>query len=163
MVFAAKAGVLIALVAGAGAVGVLGALAAGRPLLIGNGFTTANGYWPLSLGTEPILRAAGGTVLYYLLIALLSYGVGVIVRHTAAALSAVLTALFVLPMLTSLFTGKYAEWILKYSPMTAGLSIQATERLETMLLQPWEGLGLLAAYAGAALLTGAVLFAVRDA
>jgi hypothetical protein len=40
--------------------------------------------------------------------------------------------------------------------MNAGLSIQATER-------PWEGLGVLAAYTGGALLTGTILFKARDA
>jgi ABC-2 type transport system permease protein len=47
--------------------------------------------------------------------------------------------------------------------MNAGLSIQATERLDQLLLGPWEGLGVLAAYTGGALLTGTILFKARDA
>ena len=39
--------------------------------------------------------------------------------------------------------------------MNAGLSIQATERLDELPLGPWQGLGVLAGYAAATLLTGA--------
>jgi ABC-2 type transport system permease protein len=163
LVFAAKAIVVTVLVAVSGGLGVLGALAAGRPLLTRNGFTTAAGYPPLSLGDEPVLRAAGGTVLYLMLVGLLCLGAGIIVRHTAGALATVLAALFVTPIIASLFTGRWAEWITKYGPMTAGLSIQATERLDQLLIGPWQGLGVLAAYAAATLLAGAILFKVRDA
>lgn len=162
LVLATRTGIVTALVIGAGAVGVFGGLAAGRLLVIGNGFTAAAGY-PLSLGDEPVLRAACGTVLYLALIALLSHGVGTIVRHTAAGLSIVLTALFVVPVIAQLFSGRYALWITKYAPMNAGLRIQATERLDALSLGPWQGLGVLAAYAGVAVVGGAVLFAVRDA
>lgn len=164
VVLAAKAAVVTVLVAATGVAGVLGSLAAGRALLIGNGFTGASGYPPLSLANEPTLRAAGGTVLYFILVALLGYGIGMIVRHSGAALAIVLSALFVPPMLAPLFgDSRFAEWIMKYSPMTAGVSIQATERLDDLLIGPWAGLGVLAAYAGAAVLAGAVLFTLRDA
>jgi ABC-2 type transport system permease protein len=142
---------------------VLGALAAGRPLLIGHGFTADAGYPPLSPGDEPILRAAGGTVLYLMLVGLLCLGLGTALRHTPATLATVLSAFYVWPVVASLFTGDWAKWISKYAPMNAGLSIQATERLDELLLGPWQGLGVLAAYAGAALLAGAILFEARDA
>jgi ABC-2 type transport system permease protein len=44
--------------------------------------------------------------------------------------------------------------------MTAGLAVQFTRGAAP--IGPWHGLGVLAAYAGAALLVGTVLFAVRD-
>jgi ABC-2 type transport system permease protein len=47
--------------------------------------------------------------------------------------------------------------------MTAGLMIQATSDLERLPLRPWAGLAVLAAYAAAAMLLGAVLFTTRDA
>ncbi|MDQ7907695.1 ABC transporter permease [Phytohabitans sp. ZYX-F-186] len=163
LVFVAKAIVVTALVAGAGTVGVLGALAAGRPILSGNGFTTAAGYPPLSLGDEPTLRAAGGTVLYLLLVGLLSLGIGMSLRHTPAVLATVLSALFVWPIAASLLSGEWAARVMKYAPMNAGLAIQATERLDDLLIGPWQGLGVLAAYAAGTLLTGAVVFSLRDA
>jgi len=163
LVFAAKAIVVTALVAGTGALGVLGALAAGRPLLIGNGFTADAGYPPLSPGDGPVVRAAGGTVLYLVLVALLCLGVGLALRHTPATLATVLTAFYVWPVVASMFTGEWGRWVSKYAPMNAGLSVQATERLDQLLLRPWPGLGVLAAYAAGCLLAGAILFKARDA
>jgi hypothetical protein len=52
---------------------------------------------------------------------------------------------------------------MKYSPMTAGLGIQATRGLDRLPIGPWAGLGVLAAYAGVAMLAALILFKVRDA
>ncbi len=46
---------------------------------------------------------------------------------------------------------------------TAGLAIQATTGLHSLPIQPWAGLGVLAAWAAAALIIGGVLFWLRDA
>jgi ABC-2 type transport system permease protein len=48
-------------------------------------------------------------------------------------------------------------------PMTAGLCIQATVGVKTLPLTPWQGLGVLAAWACGALLLGAVALCLRDA
>jgi ABC-2 type transport system permease protein len=163
-VLAAKAAVVTAIVLAAAAVSVLGSLAAARGILPGNGFTAANGYPPLSLADGPTARAYGGTVLYFGLIGLLSLGVGVAVRHTAAALSIVLSVLFVAPIAAVFLADSRArDLVLTYSPMTAGLAIQATRRLGELPIGPWSGLGVLAGYAAGAMLLGAVVFAVRDA
>jgi len=47
--------------------------------------------------------------------------------------------------------------------MTAGLAIQATTNLRHLPIAPWAGLGVLAAWAAAALVTGGLLLNVRDA
>jgi len=47
--------------------------------------------------------------------------------------------------------------------MSAGLAVQATRGLDTMPVGPWQGLGVLAMYAAAALLIGAILLQIRDA
>ncbi|MGP3971166.1 ABC transporter permease subunit [Streptomyces sp. 6N223] len=162
-VLAAKAAVLAALVLVSGTIGVLGSLAAGRLLLPGNGFTAANGYPPLSLADGPTLRAAVGTVLYLVLVALLTLGVGTAVRDTAAALTGVLALLLVAPALVQLVGDpRWQERLEALTPMTAGLSVQATTRLAELPIGPWPGLGVLAAYAAAALLLGGLAFAVRD-
>jgi ABC-2 type transport system permease protein len=48
-------------------------------------------------------------------------------------------------------------------PMSAGLAIQATTGLRSLPLSPWAGLGVLTAWATAALLTGGLLLRLRDA
>ena len=47
--------------------------------------------------------------------------------------------------------------------MTAGLYIQATAGVRSLPLTPWQGLGVLAAWAFGALLLGAVVLRLRDA
>jgi ABC-2 type transport system permease protein len=164
VVVATKATVLTATVLATGTVGVLGSLLAARTILPGNGFTPANGYPPLSLADGPTLRAAIGTVLYLGLVALLSLGVGTAVRDTAGAITTVLTLLYVFPVAAAFVTDPpWHERLQRFAPMTAGLAIQATKSLDRLPIGPWAGLGVLAAYAGAAMLLGAALFKVRDA
>ena len=56
---------------------------------------------------------------------------------------------------------RWREWLVEWSE--AGLTVQATRGLDAMSVGPWQGLAVLAAYAGAALLLGGVPFQVRDA
>jgi ABC-2 type transport system permease protein len=47
--------------------------------------------------------------------------------------------------------------------MTAGLDVQATTGLGSLPLGPWAGLGVLAAWAGGALLAGGLVLRLRAA
>jgi ABC-2 type transport system permease protein len=47
--------------------------------------------------------------------------------------------------------------------MTAGMYIQATTNVRSLPLTPWQGLGVLAAWAVGALLAGGLLLTLRDA
>ncbi|MGH3384312.1 MAG: ABC transporter permease subunit [Nocardioidaceae bacterium] len=163
-VLAAKAAVVTGSVLVAGVVGVVGSIVVGRFLLPGNGFTAANGYPPMSLSDGPTLRAAVGTVIYLGLVALLSLGVGTVVRDTAGAITAVLSLLYLVPLVAGLVTDpQWHDWLDRLGPMTAGLAIQATERVDQLPIGPWAGLGVLASYAGAALAVGALMLTTRDA
>ncbi|MFM9589393.1 hypothetical protein ACKI1J_11240 [Streptomyces scabiei] len=58
------------------------------------------------------------------------------------------------------------EWqrrLQQVAPMPAGLAVQSTVRLNELPIGPWAGLGVLAAWAGVALLTGGLLLRGRDA
>jgi ABC-2 type transport system permease protein len=136
----------------------------GRILLPGNGFTVAHGYALLSLAHGATLRAAGGSVLYLALIGLLSLGVATVVRDSASAIGVVLGLLYLFPIMAGLVNN--AHWhkhLEQIGPMTAGLSIQATVNLHSLAISPWAGLGVLAAWAAAALLAGGLLLSWRDA
>jgi ABC-2 type transport system permease protein len=162
-VLATKAVVLAGVVAVAGSLGVLGSLAVGRIVLPGNGFSKDNGYQPLSLGDPATLRAAVGTVAYLVLVALLALGVAAAVRGTAAALATVLSLLFLAPVVAGMVTDPvWHDRVARLAPTTAGLAIQATRDLARLPIAPWPGLGVLAAWAAAALVTGGVLLAARD-
>lgn len=162
LLLAAKAVALTVAVLAAGTVGVGGALLAGRILPPRNGFDAAAGYPLLSLADGAVLRAAGGTVLYLGLVALLALGIGTVLRHTAGALVAVLGLLYVAPIVAGLIGDPvWAERLQRWTP-NAGLAIRSTVGLEDLPIQPWTGVAVLAAWAGAALLAGLVVLVRRD-
>jgi ABC-2 type transport system permease protein len=162
---AAKAIVLTGVVLAAGAVSVLGSVLAGRYILPANGFTGALGSEALSLSAGPTLRAAGGSVLYLALIALFSLGLATALRDSGASIAVMLGVLYIVPILGDLgaLDPRWERRFQQWGPMTAGLAIQATRNLKTLPIGPWPGLGVLAAWAAAALLAGGLLLRLRDA
>jgi ABC-2 type transport system permease protein len=163
-VLAAKAFNVTGLVLAVGALSVLGSYLAGRLILPGHGFITAHGYPPLSLADGPLLRATAGSVLYLALIALLSLGIATAVREAAAAIGIVLGLLYVFPIIATVVTAQsWHRHLEQIAPMTAGLAIQDTTGLGSAPIGPWAGLGVLAAWAAAALLVGGLLLRLRDA
>ena len=163
-VLAAKATVLSGLVLAAGAVAVLASVLAGRLILPGHGFTAAHGYPQLSLGDGPVLRAAAGSVLYLVLIGLLSLGVATAVRDSAVAIGIVLGLLYLIPIIATVVGSPgWHRHLQQLAPMTAGLAIEATTSLRSLPISPWAGLAVLAAWTGAALLSGWLVLRVRDA
>ena len=150
-VLAAKAAAVTVPVLVAAVVAVLGSLLAGRLLLP-------------SLGDGPVLRAAFGSVLYLGLIALLALGVAAAVRDPAVAIGLVLGLLYLFPIIAALAANPHWQRrVERLGPMTAGLHIQATTDLRSLTIGPWAGLGVLAAWAAAALLAGGLALRLRDA
>jgi ABC-2 type transport system permease protein len=142
----------------AGSVAVLGSLLAGELLLPGG----SNGYGSVDL--QSTIRAGIGSVLYLVLIALLGLGIATAVRSSAAAIGIVLGLLFVLPIVAGVVTDP--DWqrrLEQIAPSTAGLAIEATTDLDSLSISPWAGLGVLACWAGAAMLLGAAVLRLRDA
>jgi ABC-2 type transport system permease protein len=163
-VLAAKAAVVTCAVLGAGTVAVLGSVLAGQLILPGHGFTPAHGYAALSLADGTVLRAAMGSVLYLALIALLSLGIAMAVRDSAAAIGVVLGLLYLFPILVRVVSSpRWHRHLEQVAPMSAGLEIQASTDLRSLPISPWAGLGVLAAWAVAALLAGGLLLRLRDA
>jgi ABC-2 type transport system permease protein len=163
-VLAAKAILLAALVLVAGAVAVSGSVLAGHLILPGHGFTAARGFHPVGLSYGPALRAACGSVLYLGLVALMSLGVAVIVRDSAVSIGAVLGLLYLFPIILS-FIGN-EQWqrrLERWTPTVAGLAIQDTTGLRSLVITPWAGLGVLAIWSAAAMLAGGLAFRYRDA
>jgi ABC-2 type transport system permease protein len=161
---AAKAATVSTATLAAGAVAVLASMLAGSLLLSRHGITAAHGYEALSLGSGPVLRAAAGSVLYLALTALFGLGIATAVRDSAVAIGVVLGLLYLFPIITSAVGSQtWQRHLDQISPMTAGLYIQATTNLRALPLTPWQGLGVLAAWATAAMLTGGLLLRFRDA
>jgi ABC-2 type transport system permease protein len=162
-VLAAKAIVVTGLALAAGSAGVLASVLAGRLILPGHGFTAAHGFPPLSLASGPDLRAAAGSVLYLALIALLALGIAAAVRDSAVSIGVVLGLLYLFPAVAGALSPHWSRFLQQVGPMSAGLSIQATAGLRGLPLSPWQGLGVLALWAAAALIAGALVLRLRDA
>jgi ABC-2 type transport system permease protein len=164
VMLAAKATATVVVTAVAGTIAVLGSLLAGRIFLPGNGFTVADGFAPLSLGNGPTLRAATGSVLYLVLVALFSLGIAAAVRDAAVAIAIVLGLMYVVRTLSSLVLDPtWQHRVDRVAPMNAGLAIQSTANMSKLPISPWAGLGVLAAWTAAALLAGWLLLQLRDA
>jgi ABC-2 type transport system permease protein len=164
MVLAAKAAAVTGVVLAAGVLAVAAAVLAGRLILPGYARAAGHGFPPLSLADGTVLRATAGSVLYLALIALFSLGVAAAVRDSAVAIGVVLALLYLFPIISNAVTSpSWHRHLEQLSPMTAGLYIQATANLGSLPLTPWQGLGVLAAWAAGAMLAGALLLRFRDA
>jgi ABC-2 type transport system permease protein len=152
-VLAAKTAVVTAAVVAAATVAVPACLFAGRLMLPS-----------LSLADGPVLRAAAGSVLYLGLIGLLGVGTATAVRDSATAMGIVLGLLYVFPIIAQAVSDpELRRHLLQLAPMSAGLAVQATTHLDSLPIGPWKGLGVLAAWAAAALLLGGLRLRLRDA
>jgi ABC-2 type transport system permease protein len=96
------------------------------------------------------LVGGSGSAVYLVLIALLSLGIGAVVRDSAVAIGTVLGLLYLPPILTQLVSSAHLHRLLdQWSPMTAELAIKGFTGSRA-------GLGVLALWSAAALLAGAV-------
>ena len=163
-VMAAKVTLILTVTLPGAALAVLGSLLIGGTILSDHGLTPARGYRAVTLTDATVLRAAVGAVLYLALIAVLSLAIATIVRSSAAAIGIVIGLLYLFPILAGLVSDPaWSRLLQQIGPMTAGLTITTTTNLRPPPLGPWTGLGVLAAWAGGALVVGGLLFRLRDA
>jgi ABC-2 type transport system permease protein len=155
-VLAAKAVVLT------GTLLVAGTVTAFAGYLGGNAFLSAEGIG-LSLDDEGVLRALFGSGLYLAGLGLLSMAVGLLVRHTAAALSAVLGVVFVVGTMAFVLPGEWGEWVAKVLPGNAGSAVATPVSFNPDLLGPWTGFAVFAAEVAVVLAVATASFRSRDA
>jgi ABC-2 type transport system permease protein len=120
-----------------------------------------------ALSQPGVLRAIllGGAS--YCLIGLLGLGLGAIIRHTAAAIAALVAGVFLIGMII----GAAARGVAAYLPVfIIGNSLTTTKPQSCQgpaqcvhFLSPWTGLALLGLYAAVALAIGGWLLVRRDA
>ena len=164
VMLAAKAAVVTGWAVAAGTAAVLGSVLAGRLILPGRGLSAANGYVPVSLGNGPDLRAAAGSVVYLALIALLALGITMAVRDSAVGIGLVLGVLYLFPIVSSVIPDQ-----VPVPPPTAdrpddrGPVHPGHGGRRGLPLAPWQGLGVLAAWAAGAMAAGGLLLRLRDA
>jgi ABC-2 type transport system permease protein len=141
---------------------VAGTLTAFAGYFAGNWFLENEGIG-IALSDDGVLRAMFGSGLYLAGLGLLAAAVGLLVRHTAAALSVVLGLVFVVGTMVFLLPGAWGEWIGKLMPGNAGSGIAAPVSFNPTLLDPWVGFAVFSGEVAVLLLVAYVVFRRRDA
>ena len=141
---------------------VVGTVTAFAGYLGGNWFLDREGIG-IALSDEGVLRALFGSGLYMAGLGLFAAAVGLLIRHTAAALSIVLALVFVVGNMAFLLPGAWGEWTAKLLPGNAGSPIATPMSFNPDLLDPWVGFGVFAAEVAALLMVAWLVFRRRDA
>ena len=157
VVFAAKGVVFAVVTLITGLVASFGSFFVGQAILSPHHLSA-------TLGQPNVLRAVIGGALFLTACGMLAYGLGAILRHTAAAISAAIGLLFVLTVLVQFLPSSWQNSLDKWMPALAGSQIWATKVTEGAHQFPaWGGFAVLAGWAAVAIVVGLVLFRTRDA
>ena len=150
-----------------GKLGVFGATTLGLGTLaclvafLGGQAIFASKHVDASLGDPGVLRAVLGAGLFLTGIGALGVGLGALVRNSAGAIATLTGLLFVVPVIVSVLPQSWSDAIGKYLPGNAGAAIIFTHPSPDAL-GPWTGLGVLGAWAAAAIGLAAVMLVRRD-
>ena len=157
VVFAAKAVVFAVVTLITGLIASFGSFFVGQAIL-------SSAHLSASLGQPNVLRAVIGGALFLTACGMLAYGLGAVLRHTAAAISAAIGLLFVLTVLVQFLPQSWQDNVDKWMPALAGSQIWATKATAGAHQFPaWGGFAVLAGYAVVAVIAGLVVFRTRDA
>jgi len=112
-----------------------------------------------ALSQPGVLRAVVLSGAYLCLIGLIGLALGVIVRHGAAAITALVALVFVAPLagLAATPAGQYLPELIYAN------ALGATKPVQGFTLSPWAGLAIIAAYVVVLLAVGGWLLTRRDA
>jgi ABC-type transport system involved in multi-copper enzyme maturation permease subunit len=120
------------------------------------------GHIVISPGT--VLTAIIGCALFVTAAALIAFGLGAIIRHTAGAITAAFGLLFVLPIIVQILPDTWRWDIMRFFPDAAGRVLSVTIGQHNQhLWSAWPQFGVTLLYAAALLAAGAYLFRKRDA
>ena len=113
-----------------------------------------------------VLAAIIGTALFVTIVALIAFGVGSIVRHTAGTITIVIALLFIVPLVEIALPSNWHDDIMRFLPDAANQVVSLTitgNGLGQHLWSAWPQLGVTALWAAVLVGVGAFLFRKRDA
>ena len=124
----------------------------------------ASSHHSATLGGPGVLRAVIGSALYLTLCGLLAFAAAAIIRNTAAAITAMIGLLFVLPVLVNVLPDGWGTDLVRWLPTSAARVISATVGgQDPHLFSPWGQLTVFAVCTAVLLVVGGILFRKRDA
>jgi ABC-2 type transport system permease protein len=112
-----------------------------------------------------VLLAIIGCALFVTLVAIIAFGIGAIVRHTAGAIAIAIAALFIIPVLEQALPNEWRWDIMRFLPDAANQVVSVTigDNANPHLWSAWPQLGVTVLWAAALFTAGAYLFRKRDA
>jgi len=123
---------------------------------------TFSGTIVISPGT--VLTAIIGTALFVTVVALIAFGLGSIIRHTAGAITSAIGLMFVIPVIVQLLPNTWRWDVMRFFPDAAGRVLSVTVGQQNPhLWSAWPQFGVTLVYAAVLLGVGAYLFRTRDA
>jgi len=117
------------------------------------------------ISASTVLTAIVGTALFVTIVALISFGVGSIVRHTAGTIAIVIALMFIVPILEQTLPSDWRNDIMRFLPDAANQVVSTTiaGNGPGHLWSAWPQLGVTALWAVVLVGIGAYLFRKRDA
>lgn len=117
------------------------------------------------ISPSTVLLAIIGCALFVTLVAILAFGIGALVRHTAAAIAISIAALFIIPVLEQALPNEWRWDIMRFLPDAANrvVSVTIPGSADPHLWSAWPQLGVTALWAAVLVGIGAFLFRKRDA
>ena len=115
--------------------------------------------------SSTVLQAVIGTALFVTIVAVLAFGLGAIIRHTAGTICTVIGIMFVIPIITQALPDSWRWDMLRFMPDSAGrvLSVTIGNNGNPHLWSAWPQFLVTIVYAVVLLAIGAYLFRKRDA
>jgi ABC-2 type transport system permease protein len=119
-----------------------------------------------TLGSPNVLRAVIGGALFLTACGALAFGLGLLLRHSAAGIASVVGLLFVVTILVNFLPTSWQNDVDRWVPALAGGQIWMTRPVppgSTPMFAPWASFAVLCGYAALAVIGAVALFRKRDA
>src|SRR5271165_1871246 len=129
-----------------------------------NGAPIVKFFGTIVISPGTVLTAVIGCALFVTAAALIAFGLGAIIRHTAGAITSTIGLLFVLPIIIQILPDNWRWDIMRFFPDAAGRVLSVTiGNSNPHLWSAWPQFGVTLIYAAVFLGIGAYLFRKRDA
>jgi ABC-type transport system involved in multi-copper enzyme maturation permease subunit len=119
-----------------------------------------------TIGSPNVLRAVIGGALFLTACGVLSFGLGLLLRHSAAGIASMVGLLFVVTILVNFLPQSWQNHVNEWIPALAGGQIWMSRALppgNTPMFSAWPSFAILCGYAALAVAAGVILFRKRDA
>lgn len=119
-----------------------------------------------TIGSPNVLRAVIGGALFLTACGVLAFGLGLLLRHTAAGIATAVGLLFVVTVVINFLPQTWQNHVDKWIPALAGGQVWMTKGQppgSTPMYSAWPGFAILCGYAAIAVVAAVALFRNRDA